>query len=118
MFVKEEEVINPDAIKQHFLRVSKGNGNNAAIRYVRFLKKVTRVALANKWLEEDPFIDKHYSRTTTNRGFLTEDEVKRISRMLGHADIRTTQIYAKTQDKTIYDDMASMRHKFDCVMMN
>ena len=63
---------------EHFLRVNKGNSNNTAIRYVRFLKKVTRVALANKWLEEDPFIDKHYSRTTTNRGFLTEDEVKRI----------------------------------------
>lgn len=63
---------------EHFLRVNKGNSNNTAIRYVRFLKKVTRVALANKWLEEDPFIDKHYSRTTTNRGFLTEDEVKCI----------------------------------------
>lgn len=63
---------------EHFLRVNKGNGNNAAIRYVRYLKKVTRVALANKWLDEDPFIDKHYSRTATNRGHLGEEEVKRI----------------------------------------
>lgn len=63
---------------EHFLRVNKGNGNNAAIRYVRYLKKVTRVALANKWMDEDPFIDKHYSRTTTNREHLSEEEVKRI----------------------------------------
>lgn len=63
---------------EHFLRVNKGNGNNAAVRYVRYLKKVTRVALANKWLDEGPFIDKHYSRTTTNRGHLGEDEVKKI----------------------------------------
>ncbi|MFN1208969.1 phage integrase SAM-like domain-containing protein, partial [Enterococcus lactis] len=58
---------------EHFLRVNKGNGNNAAIRYVRYLKKLTRVALANKWLDEDPFIDKHYSRTATNRGHLGEE---------------------------------------------
>lgn len=63
---------------EHFLRVSKGNSNNTAIRYVRYLKKVTRVALANKWLDEDPFIDKHYSRTTTNREHLSEAEVRRI----------------------------------------
>ena len=29
-----------------------------------------------------------------------------------------TQIYAKMQDKTIYEDMATMRNKFDCAMMN
>ena len=42
---------------EHFLRVNKENGNNAAVKYIRYLKKVTRVAIANKWLSEDPFID-------------------------------------------------------------
>lgn len=44
--------------------------------------------------------------------------IESISKMLGHSDIRTTQIYAKTQYKTIYEDMEFMRHKFDCAMMN
>ncbi len=44
--------------------------------------------------------------------------IESISKMLGHSYIRTTQIYAKMQDKTIYEDMATMRNKFDCAMMN
>ena len=41
-----------------------------------------------------------------------------ISKMLGHANIKTTQLYARMQDKTISEDMVKMRRKFDCVMMN
>lgn len=35
-----------------------------------------------------------------------------ISKMLGHSDIKTTQIYAKMLDKTISEDMDFMRKKF------
>lgn len=35
-----------------------------------------------------------------------------ISKMLGHSDIKTTQIYAKMQDQAVYDGMATMRSKF------
>lgn len=63
---------------EHFLRVTKENGNNAAVKYIRYLKKVTRVAIANKWMDEDPFINKRYTRTQAKREALNEDELKRI----------------------------------------
>lgn len=44
--------------------------------------------------------------------------IETISKMLGHADIKTTQIYAKMLDSTVYEDMAVMRDKFDCVIKN
>lgn len=68
-------------------------------------------------------IDKHLTTHLARHTFASLSlsnhvPIESISKMLGHADIRTTQIYAKTQDKTIYEDMESMRHKFDCAMMN
>ena len=35
-----------------------------------------------------------------------------VSRMLGHASIATTQIYAKIVDKKILDDMSGLRAKY------
>ena len=63
---------------EHFLRVTKENGNNAAVKYLRYLKKVTRVAIANKWLEDDPFIEKRYTRTEAYREAVNEAELVRI----------------------------------------
>ena len=39
--------------------------------------------------------------------------IESISKMLGHVDIKTTQIYAKMQDHTIYEHMEKMRQKFN-----
>lgn len=63
---------------EHFLRVRKQCANNAAVKYVRYLKNVTRVGLANKWMEDDPFLGKRYTRTKAEREYLTEDELLKI----------------------------------------
>lgn len=63
---------------EHFLRINKENGNNAAVKYIRYLKKVTRIAIANKWMDEDPFVNKRYTRTQAKREALNEEELKRL----------------------------------------
>ena len=63
---------------EHFLRVRKQCANNAAVKYIRFLKNVVRVGLANKWIEDDPFIGKRYVRTKSEREHLTEEELQKI----------------------------------------
>lgn len=63
---------------EHFLRITKENGNNVAVKYIRYLKKVARIAIANKWMDEDPFVNKRYTRTQAKRKALNEDELKSL----------------------------------------
>lgn len=63
---------------EHFLRMSKGCANNAAVRYLRCVKNTLQYALAHKWISEDPFIGKKYQRTHPERDFLTEPEIQSI----------------------------------------
>lgn len=68
-------------------------------------------------------IEKHLTTHLARHTFATLSlsnhvPIETISKMLGHSDIKTTQIYAKMQDRTIYEDMATMRQKFDYALMN
>lgn len=38
-------------------------------------KKIIKVALVNKWITDDPFLEIHFKQTKTNRAFLTEEEL-------------------------------------------
>ena len=60
---------------EHFVKATKGCAQNATGKYLKNLKKGVRLALANKWIEDDPFYDIHFHQTQSNRAFLTEEEL-------------------------------------------
>lgn len=66
---------------EHFLRMSKGCANNAAVRYLRCVKNTIQYAMAHKWITEDPFLGKKYQRTYAEREFLTETELMTMMKL-------------------------------------
>lgn len=78
-----------------------------------YLKEIADLAKINRHLTSH--IARHTFATVSLNNHVP---IETISKMLGHADIKTTQIYAKMLESTVYEDMAVMRDKFDCVMMN
>ena len=78
-----------------------------------YLKEVADLAKINRHLTSH--IGRHTFATLSLSNHVP---IETIPKMLGHSDIKTTQIYAKMQDRTIYEDMATMRQKFDYALMN
>lgn len=76
-----------------------------------YLKEIAELAKIQKHLTS------HIARHTfATMSLANHVPIESISKMLGHTDIKTTQIYAKMQDHTIYEDMEGMRHKFNARM--
>ncbi len=56
----------------------------------------------------------HWVRHTFGTLFLTEGiPLENVSKMMGHKDLRTTQIYAKITNERVSRDMDMVVHKFD-----
>jgi integrase len=56
----------------------------------------------------------HWARHTFGTLFVTEGiPLESISKMMGHKDLRTTQIYAKITNNKISKDVDLIVHKFD-----
>lgn len=73
-----------------------------------FLKEIGELAKISKPLST------HIARHTfASLSLSNHVPLESIQKMLGHSDIKTTQIYAKMQDKTVYEDMQTMRNKFN-----
>lgn len=73
-----------------------------------YLKEIASLAKIKKHLTSH--IGRH---TFATMSLANHVPIESISKMLGHVDIKTTQIYAKMQDHTIYEDMEKMRQKFN-----
>ncbi len=75
-----------------------------------YLKEIADLAKIKKHLTT------HIARHTfASISMCNNVSIEVISKMLGHSDIKTTQIYAKMHDQAVYDGMATMRSKFNTV---
>ena len=63
---------------EHFVKVQKNCAQNAVVKYLKNLKKITRLALTNKWIVDDPFSEIRFHQTQSNRYFLTKEELNAI----------------------------------------
>ena len=72
--------VNGELIRafEFYLKTEKECQQNTVIRYMKCLKKITNLALANEWITKDPFIGIKFHEKEVIREFLTLDELHRI----------------------------------------
>jgi len=61
-----------------FLKVEKNCAQNSAITRLKILKKITRLAFTNDWIQKDPFATYQFKFEETNPEFLTKEELDTI----------------------------------------
>ena len=62
-----------------YLKTEKECAQNTVIRYMKCLKKITNLSLANEWINKDPFTGIKFHEKEVNREFLTWDELQIIT---------------------------------------
>ncbi len=60
--------------------------SNAAIKHIERIRKVVKLAVANNWIEKDPFIAYKAKKEKTNRTFLSMEELEKIEKKQFSAD--------------------------------
>ena len=71
---------------EFYLKTEKECQQNTVIRYMKCLKKITNLALANEWITKDPFTGIKFHEKEVIREFPTLDELHRALGVLG-ADV-------------------------------
>lgn len=63
---------------EFYLKTVRRCQHNSAIKHLKNLKKVVRIALANDWMKKDPFVGIQFRHEEKNIEFLTQEELERI----------------------------------------
>ena len=63
---------------EYFLKTKRACNHNSALKYVNNFKKIVRIALANQWMERDPFYNYKVQFETVEREFLNEEEIQKL----------------------------------------
>ncbi|MFR9541741.1 MAG: site-specific integrase [Rikenellaceae bacterium] len=60
---------------EFYLKTVRNCKHNSALKHLKNLKKVIKIAIANEWMKRDPFIGMQFKYTETNTEFLTQEEL-------------------------------------------
>jgi len=63
---------------EYFLKTKRECNHNSALKYVNNFKKIIRIALANQWMDRDPFYNYKVQFDSVEREFLNEEEVQKL----------------------------------------
>ncbi len=63
---------------EFYLKTERDNCHNTAIKYIKNFKKIVRIALANGWIDKDPFVNFKATIKDIEREFLTEEEIQNV----------------------------------------
>lgn len=65
----------------HYLKSEKDCAHNTAQKYIVNFKKIIRIAYANQWIEKDPFFYWKGNWKSSEREYLTDAELQRMSEL-------------------------------------
>lgn len=61
-----------------YLKTERGCNNNSTIKHLKIFKKVVRIALANDWMQKDPFASVKFHLDEVHVDFLTMEELNTL----------------------------------------
>ncbi|MDL2282128.1 site-specific integrase [Parabacteroides sp. OttesenSCG-928-G06] len=64
-----------------FLKTQCGCHHNSALKHLKNLKKIIRIAMANGWVQKDPFFGIKFTEQETHVEFLTKEELTTLINM-------------------------------------
>lgn len=71
---------------EYFLKTKRECNHNSALKYVNNFKKIIRIALANHWMDRDPFYNYKVQFESVEREFLNAEEVQQLIEKDLHLD--------------------------------
>ena len=66
----------------HYLRTKAMCSNNTTVKYIQTFKKIVRIAIQNRLIDRDPFIEYKGKVQTVDREYLNDEELNRITNLV------------------------------------
>lgn len=63
---------------EFYLKTERNLQHNSALKHLKNLKKIIRIALANEWIKKDPFMGIQFKHDKVEVDFLSQEELDRI----------------------------------------